>query len=674
MASPLQSPPLMDRTSSSTTLSEPPLPSQQFVSNKPNKLVAAKLHKVLNSSISNDTRIKAALTSLSDIPDLDETDLRRNLRGTIEKKEIATNKKFMDAFSVVVKQLENLELEMKDMQNSCTQMRGKLDEVAGETSKMIQRTSDYQEQCEANETRAVIAQRFLEKFTLNEDEIHCLTSSSTPVDNTFFDALAHLQQIHGDCKLLLMTAHQKAGLQIMESMSLYQESAYEKLYRWTQLESRSSFGGDSIDVSTLMTKALYSLRHRPVLFQTILDELAVARRDAVARAFMAALTRGGRPIELQAHDSLRYVGDMLAWVHQACAGEKEMLESLFNRHSSKSSVDYQDVSVTMINDAVVDLLDAAMEGTCRPLKTRMEQVLVLQPSAITSYKVANLIEFYAITMGRLLRKNSSLAKTLYENTDMAYKYFFETLNAQSQRLLQNVVAPSKDLTVAPVVRDMALQLKEILASYDSSLVMATQATEGLHKFNFGEILDAIIEPLLQMCESSVEKFNQVDQHIYMINCIHHIQSTMNTYNFTDKKQQALGEQVGERLGLLATGQCRDLLQQSGLAKIDEALKTKDEKTPLSSLPGMNTQSLTHTLSKLDSFLVMASADVSPQLQRLATTEHCQQIQDKAIHLLLDTYRRISEAVQDPANNYGSDANTILPRTVEDMEAIFSFAL
>jgi hypothetical protein len=74
-----------------------------------------------------------------------------------------------------------------------------------------------------------------------------------------------------------------------------------------------------------------------VCYRTILDELAMARRDAVARAFMAALTRGGRPIELQAHDSLRYIGDMLAWVHQACAGEKEMLESLFNRHSAKTS-------------------------------------------------------------------------------------------------------------------------------------------------------------------------------------------------------------------------------------------------------------------------------------------------------------------------------------------------
>ena len=47
---------------------------------------------------------------------------------------------------------------------------------------------------------------------------------------------------------------------------------------------------------------------------------------------MDALTRGGpqglpRPIELHAHDPLRYVGDMLAWVHQAIAAEREFLES-----------------------------------------------------------------------------------------------------------------------------------------------------------------------------------------------------------------------------------------------------------------------------------------------------------------------------------------------------------
>lgn len=150
-------------------------------------------------------------------------------------------------------------------------------------------------------------------------------------------------------------------------------------------------------------------------FRTILDDLASARHDAVAHAFLNALTRGGgtsRPIELQAPDPLRYVGDMLAWIHQACAGEKEMLETLFRKKDDK----YQDISgVTIqVSDTVADLLDYAMEGTCRPLKSRMEQVLSLQPGALTSYKIANLIQFYTVTLSKLMRKDAALERVLYE--------------------------------------------------------------------------------------------------------------------------------------------------------------------------------------------------------------------------------------------------------------------
>ena len=35
-----------------------------------------------------------------------------------------------------------------------------------------------------------------------------------------------------------------------------------------------------------------------------------------------------RPIELHSHDPLRYVGDILAWLHQACASENEHITSL----------------------------------------------------------------------------------------------------------------------------------------------------------------------------------------------------------------------------------------------------------------------------------------------------------------------------------------------------------
>ncbi|KAI8350172.1 oligomeric Golgi complex subunit 6 [Blakeslea trispora] len=655
------------------TKSPPTVYGSPSFNSKPNKPLATKLNKVLNSSTSEDAKIKAALTALSNISDLDENNLRRDLQGTIEKKEIETNKKFLGAFEKVVQQFDKLELQLNQMETVCHDMKQRLVTVESQTSNMIEQANIMQKHSSICNTQIVLVDRFLEKFALTQQEIKLLSSSSEPVSHDFFDALEHLQAIHHDCQLLLSTKHQTAGRDIIESMTQYQESAYEKLHRWTQYASRTCFGGDSIDVDTLMTKSLRALMLRPVLFQTIVDEIGSARHAAVARAFMNALTRGGpggapRPIELQAPDPLRYIGDMLAWVHQACASEKEMLDSLFQLPDQS----IKGISVS-VKDTIDDLLSYTMEGTVRPLRSRMEQVLVLQPGAITSYKVANLIQFYAMTLSRLMRKNSTLERVLHEMTELAYKYFFKTLSAQSDRLMQSAEPPEKTLSITPAIREMTIQLKEILASYDSSLIMSTANTEGFSEFNFSETLDAIIEPLINACELSVSRFEKLERDIYIVNCLHHIQNVMTPYAFTKQKRESIVARTNDILTDMASEEFRQLSNLAGLLPIKKILDTRDPDIPLSSLPHMDAASLTEAMAKFDSFLVLMSADVSPQLDKLASTKHYQQVQSGAIRLLLDTYREVSEQVNDPKNGY-SDPTGILPRTVQDMEAIFSFAL
>jgi hypothetical protein len=78
-----------------------------------------------------------------------------------------------------------------------------------------------------------------------------------------------------------------------------------------------------------MARALTALRERPALQQVALTELANARHAAVVRSFIDALTRVKAPMEMYAHDPLRYCGDMLAWTHQAVASEKELFAGLF---------------------------------------------------------------------------------------------------------------------------------------------------------------------------------------------------------------------------------------------------------------------------------------------------------------------------------------------------------
>ena len=70
-----------------------------------------------------------------------------------------------------------------------------------------------------------------------------------------------------------------------------------------------------------------------IIARYVIDEYCIARKAVVVRSFLDALTVGGahgtpRPMELHAHDPPRYVGDMLAWLHQVTPIEKESAHSL----------------------------------------------------------------------------------------------------------------------------------------------------------------------------------------------------------------------------------------------------------------------------------------------------------------------------------------------------------
>lgn len=98
-----------------------------------------------------------------------------------------------------------------------------------------------------------------------------------------------------------------------------------------------------------------------------------------ARRFITALTRGGpngtpRPIEMNAHDPRRYLGDMLAWLHQALASERELLISLFGPDDAPHSADDHLANGHSDVPSSSALLDRVVEGVCRPLKVRLSSV------------------------------------------------------------------------------------------------------------------------------------------------------------------------------------------------------------------------------------------------------------------------------------------------------------
>ncbi len=109
---------------------------------------------------------------------------------------------------------------------------------------------------------------------------------------------------------------------------------------------------------------------------------------------------------MHAHDARRYVGDMLAWVHQALANERELLVGLFGDAQQQSSDqtgmvqhgqqhgqnDGGDGTHGGVSESemvgVADVLDQVFESVCKPLEVRIDSVLNSVPPPLTCYKLS----------------------------------------------------------------------------------------------------------------------------------------------------------------------------------------------------------------------------------------------------------------------------------------------
>ncbi|KAF9114484.1 Golgi transport complex subunit 6 [Mortierella sp. AM989] len=641
--------------------------------------LSAKLTKLLSSSL-DDPKLRTSLTALSEFYSVNAVNARHNLRGDIERRATNVNYEFLQELEKVNVQFLELEAEMNSMNSLCQEMQDRLNLANDKTVTLLEQTDALREQSKICQVRQTILEAFLDRFTLSESEITILCSTAMEVTPVFFDALEHLENIHADCNALLITEHQRAGLEIMDSMTNYRNISYEKLYRWMQSECRTMSRPDGMmEVREVTKKAIQALKQNDQHFRAILEELVHVRRNAVLRAFIEALTRGGpggtpRPIELHAHDPLRYIGDMLAWLHQTVASEREFLESLLN--SEKRNRDRGQAEIKLpkasplrliendISDAEIldSLLDKNLEGTSRPLKSRVEQVLVSQANAITAFKISNLIKFYSSTIEKAIGSEASLSKTLHEISDSSMQVFYEAIGKQSADLLRRPDAPGADLGPTLSVKETVSQLKEIMKSFDTSFVQADEGNQ-----DFAPILGAIIDPLFQMCEIAVANQSAFNRAIFMMNCLHYVQSAL-VYPFTTHKVEDLEKQIQGYVEIVVDEQHMVLLKQSGIAPLIQAMETKDDKTPLSQVPNMDGTSIITVLSRLDHFLGSVNLDLTAWLSKIVSSRLAKNISTQNVKMFVDAYRRLCNAIEDPKNKYEFPA-TILVRTADEVEML-----
>merc|ERR1712130_837417 len=359
--------------------------------------LSRKINKILDMRLESDKELVEAMKSLSMFFGENSLRNRKNLKSVIERRGLNISQEFLGDFKVLKEQIDQIRSEVQSMSDCCEEMTDRLKKAKTQTASLISNTSDLRKEGRRIEMRQQAATTFIEKFQLTAGQQVALREAPTePLNDAFFEALERVQEIHSKVKILLRSNQQTAGLEIMEEMALHQEAGYERLYRWGQSQTRS-LTQDEVEVGSVLQRAMQALSERPVLFRYTLDEYATARRSTTVRGFIDALTRGSRdqsqprPIELHSHDPLRYVGDMAAWLHQCAATERENLNQLVKKCPDHLVAPHKE-----------EMMQKILEGVCRPLKLRIEQILVAEPGPVVLYKLSNLLQFYHQTIKQIV--------------------------------------------------------------------------------------------------------------------------------------------------------------------------------------------------------------------------------------------------------------------------------
>lgn len=613
---------------------------------------------------------------------------RRQLSGTLIQRTIDSSVAVLDAFTDAHSQLRTVRQHITDMQADVHSLTTRLSGARTDASAVIAQTSQLRSKISESQHRAVVATAFLNRFVLQGDLANALDSDV--VDSKFIAALQKIERIHEDSQILLRTRNQRAGLEALEFAATKREEAYEKVFRFVQSQCASLDvdAEEQEQEAALLREAIRALRARPMLLRLCADEVGSSRRASLVTRFVDALTKGGPggipgPIELHAHDAMRYTNDMLAWIHQALASEKELMTRLFTLEANTGD----DRTRLHNEELAVKVLNTVFDALCRPFRIRFEQALEQSLPVVVLYRLASLLEFYSSTMSQLLGNDAALPEMLMECNSLAMYAFFSAWKSKMESFRVAGIGPSTDLTPPAAVYQSMTRLDEIMATLDASLT-----PEDARQAQIAAVLEVILNPLLSLCDSISKNLSPVEKHVFMANCIDSMRIPLVSYSFASARVEQLTNSADVHIDDYIRLSSVIVLRRCGLAdrarilsEAQEAAEIErkgDEVTPkripLSKVSGMDVEALSISVKNFYAMLFGGSTIGSsealqpPHIDKITNVRARNRARLAVAESLARTHTAIYKSVADPANEYAPDAiSAIGLRDAEKVELILS---
>eukprot|EP00301_Raphidiophrys_heterophryoidea_P003261 c11480_g1_i1.p1 GENE.c11480_g1_i1~~c11480_g1_i1.p1 ORF type:complete len:657 (+),score=167.69 c11480_g1_i1:60-1973(+) len=556
--------------------------------------------------------------------------VNRRIRAAVDSASLSTHLEMLNALKETDKQLEQGASTVQSLRETCSAMSFRMAAIKSCTQSLLETVHRLDKEDAELRSKERVLNSFMGELLTNHEE---QTLSEANMSQPFFEALSRLQQVHVMCQHAITHApspHNRLAVEMSAKLSGLQEHALEALYRFVQSECASIL--DEVPESASYLKhALSFIAHRPILFAQCVDGIGQLRAKSIAQRFHIALTVGGpggipRPIELSAHDPVRYCSDMLAWIHQAIASETSLITALLDGCAEAASTAVITKAFTLV---------------CTPLEDRVKQIRLT--NVVLAFKLSNLLHFYEQTIAHVTQSDAPIAQVIFRSAQRAYGSFVSLVQAEVDRNNAMVVSIGADLGTPTVVFETMSKLKDMMHTAETSMVNPGEQTGT----PVSEIVSMLVSSSYGACERAVHQHgDNGEQCVVLLNTIHTILHALSVH-----KDKWCGDAVAEFnakhdavRAQLVTLQVRNILQRCGLLPLIDAISSNDI-TNLSSREGCERSSVVKGVQGFsECVLIEGPALTLPQCARLAHAGVLMRVRRDTVQALTATYEVVHKTV------------------------------
>jgi hypothetical protein len=611
-----------------------------------NITVSRKVGKLLDITVNES--LKESLTELtaSGYPTADNTPKqRKQLRGALESRVMNLHQTFLERFAVVREAYREVKTQIETVSDCCDSLQSALAQGKDARVGILSNVGLLRDELSETQRKEERVREFMEQYQLTPEELQALKGDVSPL---FVAALLKTKRIHDSCRGMLSVEHQQAAVEVMETMYLTQVSAAEKLTRHLVPLTSEMLCHDVPQVTQFYVDAVQAIQDKPGQWAKVIHEVSRVRRIAVLRRFYDVVAAAGGEGRQSAHDAPRFVGDVLAWLHQCIAEEADVISVFFSSQSTASGDNHHIMDTHTITKPVV--LDQIFEGLCKHLGDKIDltvegianglnnrnhdsHVVVL----VTLFRVEGLLRFYSDIAVKLLGEKASLSTLLQSRRLNCLRLFFEALKSVAGHML-TPRSMTTDFSVPHPVQEVIQTLKAMMDTLQASTIPHSE-----RESDFQPVLGAIIDPLpgtidavfSDLRETGVLSHTGPEKNIFRINVYNALRSALAPYSFTTTRQALCDEVVQADIRHYVDFTATKVLRRFGFDEHVATLRGGDP-VPVASL-----QSVLHAFY---TYIYNTGTLTLPLLERIQSYQIREGVRGKITTVVCSTYEVLYQGI------------------------------